>query len=175
MNRLLMFALAIVLARPVWAHGGEDHGDAPAPLPVAAAAPRVAAETEQFELVGVAQGKVLTLYLDQFGTNAPVAKAQIEIESGTWKAVATEVEPAVYTVSADLLAQPGKHPLTFTVQAGEATDLMDGSLEIPQPGTSGSDAAHASAFGAWPIWAGALALLATGLLFVARRMQRQRS
>ncbi len=175
MNRLLMFALAIVLAPPVWAHGGEDHGDAPAPLPVAAAAPRVAAATDQFELVGVAQGKVLTLYLDQFGTNAPVAKAQIEIESGTWKAVATEVTPAVYTVSADLLAQPGKHLLTSTVQAGEATDLMDGGLEIPQPVSSGRDAAHARAFGAWPIWAAALALLATGLLFFRRLKQRQRS
>lgn len=175
MNRIVMFALALVLAPLVWAHGGEDHGDAPASLPAAAAAPRVAAETDQFELVGVMQGKVLTLYLDQFGTNAPVAKAQIEIESGAWKALATEVAPAVYTVSADLLEQPGKHPLTFTVQAGEVSDLMDGGLEIPQPGSSGSDAAPARTVGAWPIWAGAFALLTTGLLLVGRRMQRDRS
>ena len=118
MNRLLTLACAILLPLSAWAHGGEDHGDAPVQAVIASSTPRLSTQTDQFELVGVLQDKVLTLYLDQFGTNTPVPKAQIELESGSWKATATEVSPAVYTVPAELLGQPGKHPLTITVQAG---------------------------------------------------------
>ena len=92
--------------------------------------PRFATDTDQFELVGVLDGQVLTLYLDQFGSNEPVAKAQIEIERGTWKALATEVSPGVYAVAAPALAQPGKHVLTVTVQAGDKSDLLNATLEV---------------------------------------------
>jgi len=84
--------VAVTIALPAWAGGdGSDGHTHAAQLPVVAApismaSPRITTETDQFELVGVLEGKVLTLYLDQFGTNTPVTKAQIEVESGVWKA-----------------------------------------------------------------------------------------
>lgn len=177
MNRMLMFVLACGLAQSVWAHGGEDHAHASALAPVTTATPRMSSATEQFELVGVLDGKVLTLYLDQFASNTPVAKARIEVESGAWKAMATEVAPAVYAVSADLLAQPGRHAVTFTVQAGEAVDLMDASLDIAPPEAATSDVAQARPWRGWALTAGALALVLTamGMVFVRQRRQRRAS
>ncbi len=170
MNRLFIAALAMFLSLSAWAHGGEDHGSAAAAEPTIAALPRISTATDQFELVGVLEGKVLKLYLDQFGTNAPVAKAQIEIESGSLKAVATELSPAVYAVSAELLAQPGKHPLAITVQAGDNVDLMNATLEIGQP-----DAAvvHTHFWGEWAVWGAGAALLLAGVGLVAIRRRKQ--
>jgi hypothetical protein len=130
----------------------------------------MSSQTEQFELVGVLQGKVLTLYLDQFGTNTPVAKAQIELESGAWKGTATEVAPAVYTVSAEMLAQPGKYPLAITVQAGDATDLMDATLEVGPVTAPNAVTSHTLLRGNWTVWSGALALVAAAMaVFFIRR------
>lgn len=174
MKRLLILALACALARSVWAHGGEDHAHPSAPAPVTTATPRMSSATEQFEMVGVLEGKRLTIYLDQFGSNTPVAKAHIEVESGAWKAVATEIAPAVYAVSADLLAQPGRHPITFTVQWGDAVDLMEASLDVAPPGAATSDAAHARPWRVWAFAAGALALALTAMGMVIFRQRKQR-
>ena len=159
MNRILLLTLTVALPLSVWAHGGEDHGDAPAPVAAVSASPRLVTSTDQFELVGVLEGKVLKVYLDQFGTNAPLAKARIELESGTWKAVATELAPAVYTVPAERLAQPGKYPLAVSVQVGDEADLMSGSLEVT-PAKTGVASISAQR-------------LPDGSLFVPKAVQRQ--
>lgn len=139
--------------------------------PVSSVSPRMSSQTEQFELVGVLQGQVLTLYLDQFGTNTPVAKAQIEMESGAWKGTATEVAPAVYTVPAEMLAQPGKYPLAITVQAGDATDLMDATLEVGPVTVPNAETSRTLLRGNWTVWSGALALVvaAMALVFIRRK------
>lgn len=176
MNRFLSFTLALVLPLSVWAHGGEDHGEASALAPITSAAPRISTNTDQFELVGVLEGKVFKVYLDQFGTNTPVPKAQIEIESGSWKAVATEIAPAVYSVSAELLAQPGKHPLAITVQAADDVDLMNATLEVGQTSAANAGTSHAHFWGEWAVWAAAtvLSMAALGLVFIRRRKQSRR-
>ena len=143
-------------------------------MPDATGVARFSTETEQFELVGVLQGKVLTLYLDQFATTAPVRQAQMEVESGAWKGVATEVSPAVYTVPVELLAQPGQHPLTVTVQAGDEADLLSATLEVAPPVVSGV-AARPGRFGLTPAlgWAAAtLSLVGLGWLLLRRRQTR---
>jgi cobalt-zinc-cadmium efflux system membrane fusion protein len=140
--------------------------------PVSSEAPRLSSQTEQFELVGVLQGKVLTLYLDQFDTNTPVAKAQIELESGAWKGTATEVAPAVYTVSAEMLVQPGKYPLAITVQAGNSTDLMDATLEVAPVAVANADASRTAIGRNWTALAGAIALLLAAITLVFIRRKR---
>ena len=176
MNRFLSFTLALVLPLSVWAHGGEDHGEAPVLAPITSAALRITSSTDQFELVGVLEGKVLTVYLDQFGTNTPVPKALIEIESGSWKAVATEIAPAVYSVPAELLAQPGKHPLAITVQAADDVDLMNATLEVGHTSAANAGTSPTHFWGKWALWATAAALLmaALGLVFIRRRKQSRR-
>lgn len=175
MKYLWTVALALAWPYAAWAHGDEDHGAAPAPLPTTSHAVRLASTSDQFELVGVLEGKVLTLYLDQYGTNAPVTQAQIELESTGWKGVAHEVAPAVYTVSADALAQPGKHPIAITVQAGDAMDLMDATLDVGPVIAGATGVEHSRDPRAWGVWTGAAALLlaGAGLVFARRRQQRR--
>lgn len=135
-------------ALTVGAHGGEDHGEpAIAPIQVGAV-PRAAAQTDDFELVMVLTGAhapggpehdhpavspVLTLYLDRFATNVPVGGATVEVESGAFKAVAKQVEPGVYTVAGQAFAQPGRYPLTVSVQTDDGADLLETSLHYESP------------------------------------------
>ncbi|MEO8118586.1 MAG: hypothetical protein ABI606_04590 [Rhodoferax sp.] len=173
--------VSLSFALTAWAGGDGSDGHthaAQVPVvsaPISAASPRITTETDQFELVGVLEGKVLKLYLDQFGTNTPVTKAQIEVESGAWKAVATEVSPAVYAVPVELLTKPGKHPLAITVQAGDVSDLMNATLEVGQASAASAGAEHTHFWGEWAVWWGAAALsLAAVTLVVIRRRRHSR-
>lgn len=172
MNAAILL-LAATLALPAWGHGGEDHsheGDKPAAVAVQAN-PRSATASEEFELVAALEERTLTLYLDRYASNEPVAKAQVEVESGTgkntWKAVAQETAPGVYTLPGDRLAAPGKHALVITVQAGEASDLLTATLLVPPP--AAAVALQASGRG-WLLGGGAALLLAVaGGLWMRRR------
>lgn len=178
---LLLLAINATLMSSAWAGGDSSDGHTHAapepgvPMVINAAAPRVTSQTDQFELVGVLEGTVLTMYLDQFGTNAPVSKAQIEVASGSWKASATEIAPAIYSVAADVLAQTGRHPLTLTVLAGDESDLMDATLEVGATVPPATTAQLTPYAGKWAIWSGAAALLLAALgLFAARRRKQHR-
>jgi len=178
----VLLAISATLVSPAWAGGDSSDGHTHAapepivPMAINAAAPRVTSQTDLFELVGVLEGKVLTMYLDRFATNDPVTKAEIEVASGSWKATATEIAPATYTVAADTLTQAGKHPLTVTVLAGDVSDLMDATLEVgaatPVPATG----QLSQNTGKWVIWSGAavLSLAALGLMVARRRKQHRK-
>lgn len=165
---VFLFA-ALVLAFPARAHEGQDHGDEAAAAPPAEAAPRAVAQSEDVELVAVlAQGR-LTLYLDRFADNAPIADARIEVESGAMKTQARQIAPGVYALPGEAFAAAGKHPLTFTVQAGELTDLLAASLDIA-PGAHPAE----SGWPAWAAWGGAGTLLLAGTTVLALRRRKTR-
>ena len=68
------FLLGLLLAASSlcsMADEGHDHGDAPTVAAVPAK-PRFTATSEAFELVGVVNGKTITLYLDHAADNSPV-------------------------------------------------------------------------------------------------------
>ena len=177
---LLAFSATLMSSALAGGDSSDGHSHAaPAPVvPMAinTAAPRLTSQTDQFELVGVLEGKILTMYLDQFGTNTPVSKAQIEVASGSWKANATEIAPATYTVAADTLTPPGKHPLTVTVLAGDASDLMDATLEVGAATPVPADGQLSQNTSKWAIWSGAavLSLAALGLLVARSRKQHRK-
>lgn len=136
LGRALLCAAAIVAATPpptARAHGDHDAGapDAPATLP------RVTAEGDDIELVGVVNDHILTIYLDRKATNTPVDAATIEIarDDGTVEK-AEAVGNGVYETEAGWLHEPGAYPLTFTVQGHGVADLLAGRLVIPAPETS---------------------------------------
>ena len=161
--------IAVFLAiSPALAHEGHDHAEAAAlPQPVDQA-PRFEAASEEFELVGevanTVAGQTLTLYLDRYASNEPVAGAVIEVEAGPKRVHARESSPGVYRLALPD-AKPGRHPLVFTIQAGATADLLTANLELPSP----KPAAAASA-SSWSrlAWAG-LALPLVGLWFWRRR------
>lgn len=176
---LLTHALAAIVvtlaSAAAWAHGGEDHGEAAPTVasPATPQAPRATARTDSFELVAVLQAgdsPTLTLYLDRADTNAPVAGASIEVESGAFKGTAKAIEPGVYTLPAQALAKPGHYPLAITVQSADTADLMDATLNVEAPSDHAADHTTSST-PRWPWWAAAAALLFT--ITAAWRLRRR--
>lgn len=133
LGALLLFTIAPALAAP-GAHGPDgEHLDAPATMRAASALPRVEASTEAFELVAELRASELVVVVDRYETNEPVLGAQLEVESGTLKAVAAfRADQGDYTVTdaamLKALATPGEHGLVFTLVAGNDSDLLDGTL-----------------------------------------------
>lgn len=162
-------AVLLALSMPLLAHEGHDHGAAAKPADVRLA-PRFELRSEDLELVGVLAGKDLIIYLDSAADNAPIPGAQIEIEGQGIKGLATEMAGGVYQLSAPSLTQPGKYPLTITVQAGEIVDLLSASLEVGEAAAAVTDAGHPARN--WWFYAGTPLLLLAGGLIV-RRLRRQ--
>ena len=81
-HTLAAWSLAAVLAGlapQTLAGDGHDHGEAPATT-AGPALPRFTAVSELFELVGVVNGKNVTVYLDHFADNSPVKDAKVDLE-----------------------------------------------------------------------------------------------
>jgi phosphate/sulfate permease len=172
-KHFIPFIAAAFLASAAWAHGGEDHGDAAAPVMAGDVAPRTSAQSDEFELVAVLAAGKLTLYLDRYADNAPVPDAEVEIESGAFKAVAAQIAPGVYSVSGQAFAQPGRHPLTISVQAGESADLLTATLDIA---ASAAGVEHVHSWDEWALWgaAGSLLLAGAGLVAIRRRKMKRK-
>ncbi|MBX3517486.1 MAG: HlyD family efflux transporter periplasmic adaptor subunit [Rhodospirillales bacterium] len=132
----LLFAVMAMPSVPARAHEGHDHG-APAVM-VTAAAPRVEASSESFELVGIVRGKTMILFLDRFANNEPVTTAIIDVTLDT-DTVRAEPQPdGSFLVEAPWLAKTGRRDLIFAVAAGDASDLLIGALDLPAEATDGA-------------------------------------
>ncbi|GJE74197.1 efflux RND transporter periplasmic adaptor subunit [Methylorubrum suomiense] len=127
--------LAAVLAGPVRAHEGHDHGAAPPPVSKTIA-PRGEALSDAFELVAIPRDGTLTLFLDRFRTNEPVPGATIEVETPDGPKVATATADGGYALSAPWLSKPGRHELVATVTAGDAVDVLTLAVTVPDPKVS---------------------------------------
>lgn len=160
LSRALACLLGL-LALTASAH--EGHDDAPAAQ--ASAAPRFAAVSDQFELVGVIDGRRLSLYLDYAADNRPVHEARLELEVGGKPLAVTQVAEGEYRAE---LAQPltdGETPVTATVIAGADSDLLATDIDWHAPAA----AAPASAWGRKSLLAGAgVAVLALAALWAWR-------
>ncbi len=154
------------------AHEGHDHGP-PAPTPAADSRPRMSAASAEFELVGVLDQAELRLYLDQFTTNRPVLDAEIEVESGAFRASADHQGDGVYRLEAGPLASPGRHSLLITVQTPTAADLLPGEIEVPPPAAETGSAGGEPAWYARPlVLQGAVVVLAGWVLLLLARRDR---
>jgi membrane fusion protein, heavy metal efflux system len=128
----LLLLAGLFGAPPAAAHEGHDHGAPPPPVSLTIA-PRADASSADFELVAIARGATLRIYLDTFRGNEPVHDADIEVDgpAGTVKASATS--DGAYTFVAPWLSRPGNYDLAFTVQAKGAIDILTATLTIPEP------------------------------------------
>lgn len=177
MNRTTRWlALAATLVLLAWpaarAHEGHDQEAAPAasaPAAPALAGLRFAAASEAFELVGLLDGRQLTLWLDRAATNAPVTRGTLELELGELKLVA---RPAgeTWAVTLPRALPPGTVPVTASLAVDGEADLLAAELEVPAP--SPAAAAAPLARNTW-LAAGAALLSAAVALLAWRRARRR--
>ena len=130
--RLGFFAalFGITSAFAALAHEGHKHGDQPPPSTVQTA-PRATAASPLFELVAVANGTGLTIFLDRFDTNAPVIGAILDVETPVGPVSAVQ-DGEVYLLDAPWAAKPGTYELLFTVAAATDIDFLTATLIIPE-------------------------------------------
>ena len=168
----LGWAAWIVLATPLaWAGG--DHGEAPASS-AGPTSPLFAATSETFELVGVVNGKQLTLYLDRYADGSPVKDAKLELELGGVKVPVEAHAEGEFKATLVKELKPGVVSVAATVIAGEETDLLAGELDMHEE-THAQEAAHTHGWKEYALWAGATGgalLLLTALL---RRLRTSRN
>ncbi|WP_197077584.1 efflux RND transporter periplasmic adaptor subunit [Hyphomicrobium sp. 99] len=125
--------VAVFLTSPLaMAHGGEDHGSEGKTVDPGIAA-RVVASSELYEISGVPTatgGGKLVIYLTDFWSNQPVKGAKIDVTFGETPLLASAVKDH-YELSAPWVTKPGSYALTFSVAAGDNSDLLIGTLDIP--------------------------------------------
>jgi len=165
-------ALIFTLLSPMAIAGaGHDHGEA-APQTQGTALPRFVAVSEDLEMVGIVNGKQLTIYLDRFKDNSPVNGAQIEIDiaGNTYKA--EKHGEGEYEVTLKDTLKPGVLAITATIQAGELNDLLAADLDLH---ADEEEHSHRTSWKALAMWSGAglLVLMALGVMFRVRQQARR--
>jgi hypothetical protein len=130
--------------------------------------------SETFELVGVLNGKQITLYLDRFADNSPVRDAQIELEIGGATFKAEKQGEDEYEIVLPDAPKPGVQSVTATVMVGDEADLLAGELDIHEEAHA-EEAAQTPSWMEYGGWAGA-AIAALALLgWLVRRLAGARS
>lgn len=165
-----VLAAAMAGVTPAQAGEGHDHGEAPTNTG-AAALPRFAAASELFELVGVLNGKQLTLYLDHAASNAPVKDGKLELEIGGVKLQPSSHGVGEFELTLDEAPKVGVTTITATVVSADETDLLVGELDIHED--IHADEGHVHSWQERALWGGGgiaalLMFVASGLL--ARRL-----
>ncbi len=127
------------------AHDGHDHG-APPPAEISNLAPRAEAASEHYELVAIARGGDLVIYLDRFATNESVDGASITVDTPAGPEPARAMANEPYRLSAPWSAKPGSYDLIFTVSKDGIDDVLAATLIIP-PEDPGAKAGTASLSG----------------------------
>ncbi len=127
----LLTLVLVVAVAPAHAHEGHDHGAPPPPVS-STIAPRADASSTDFEIVLIARGDKLAVFLDTFRENQPVDGAAIEIDA--LGSVLTPIAdgPGSYSVAAPFLAKPGSYDLAMTVSANGIVDILTATLKIPE-------------------------------------------
>jgi hypothetical protein len=167
-----LMALIFTLLSPLAMAGpGHDHGEA-APQAQGTALPRFIAVSEDLEMVGIVNGKQLTIYLDRFKDNSPVNDAQIEIDIAGSTYKAEKHGEGEYEVTLKDTLKPSVLAITATIQAGELNDLLVAELDLQ---VVEEEHSHSLSWKALAMWSGAglLAIMALGVMFRFRQQARR--
>lgn len=157
--------LAGLYSPPALADAGHSH-DAPASAAAAPVIPRLGAESELFEIVATANGTLLSLYLDRFADNAPVAGATLDVNVGGTPIAMKEVADGEFEGTLVQALPAGVTPVTVTVEAGDETDLLAGEFDVH---AEAAESRHGRDWRAFLPWAGAGFALAVVALWLSRR------
>jgi hypothetical protein len=95
--------------------------------------PRVEAASTDVELLGIVEGSRLVVHVDRFETNAPIDGAKLSLERNGTSYDGKPIGEGAYLFELPWLSTPGSHELLFTLVAADLSDLLTGTLEIPEP------------------------------------------
>ncbi|MEQ8823457.1 MAG: efflux RND transporter periplasmic adaptor subunit [Filomicrobium sp.] len=137
-----ILSVLVTLIHPAIAGPGHDHGPSESAV-TGPSSPRVVATSEAYEFVGIKTGTSLTVYLDRLADTSPVSDASLEIIiDGT--TLSAEPQPdGTYKIEAPVLADPGRYEVIVTITDGKKSDLLVGSLVLPEDAHKGFDHDHA--------------------------------
>ena len=120
------------------AHEGHDHGESTRAALASSTYPRVTAQSELYEVVGILKGERLSIYLDRAATNEPVTDAKVSATIGDGEAIDAEpAENGTYAVSSPRLSGTGSVEIVFAVTANNADDLLVGALTLSKASAPG--------------------------------------
>jgi RND family efflux transporter MFP subunit len=128
---VLSCALFVGLAAPAGAHEGEDHTH-DAPPPPAAVGPRLAVQSELYQVVAALKGGALAIHLDDARTNEPIRGASLTLNIGGEDATALAQGDGLFALASQKLAGAGPLELVFSIVAPGGDDLLIATLNRPQ-------------------------------------------
>lgn len=169
MMAMLLWLSAALFSTSAMASPGHDHGDAPAEA-AGTATPRFYAVSDLFELVGLIDGKRVTVYLDRFADNSPVSDARVDLEIGGIKVALQAGAAGVLEGSLERAFGDGVFPVIANVTAGRDVDLLAGELDLHTTAPAGA-AVHAHGWQEYAGIAAAAVLLFVVALLLVRRMR----
>jgi RND family efflux transporter MFP subunit len=125
------------------AHEGHDHDDSARAALASSTYPRVTAQSELYEVVGILKGDRLLIYLDRTATNEPVTDAKVRVTIGDGEAVdAAPAGNGVYAVSSPRLTGAGSVEVVFAITASSGDDLLVGAMTLPKADAPGAGASR---------------------------------
>ena len=146
-------AAACIGQPAVLAHEGHDHDDAATTALAASTYPRVVAQSELYEIVGVLKKDRLTIYLDQLSSNEPVPGAKLTVTVGDSEPVdadfsvngvytfslrrlnSAEAVEVVFSLIGRVIGDPNRTSIVQSVHGGRVTPLDGGVPRIGQAET----------------------------------------
>ena len=115
-----------------FAHEGHDHAVETKAGP-SVASPRVVATSENYQFVGIVDGEVLVIYLDRAADNSPVTTATMEVTlDGELLKAELQEKTGAYEITAALLRRAGSYEVLVNLSEVNTSDLLVGTLTIPQ-------------------------------------------
>ena len=162
----LLFACLVIFPWQIaHAHGDEDHGDEATATTMPIAQARTFAQTQDIELVAVAKGHGLTIWLDDWETNTPVNDAKLSVTyNGETKSA--QSTGAIYEVDFAGIDSPGEHLLDFIVVHNGSTQALSATLTVSASPEEATDLAS----WLWAILALVIASAVIALLWRRKRM-----
>lgn len=150
----LMLAALLGLGAPAHAHGGEDHDhEAPPAATAAQGTPRIAMQSDLYQVVGTLKGDRLTLYVDRSEDNAPVTGATVSVTVEGEAVPATANAEGTYALTSPHLAEPGSNDIVVQVAGPDGEDLLIGTLVVAEPGRPAADAGAGHVHAGMPLLA----------------------
>jgi cobalt-zinc-cadmium efflux system membrane fusion protein len=130
---LTCIAAFLLIPSVLRAHEGHDHDDSARAALASSTYPRVTAQSELYEVVGILKGERLLIYLDRAATNEPVTDAKVRVTIGDGEAIdAAPAETGIYAVSSPRLSGTGSVEVVFAITASSGDDLLVGAMTLPK-------------------------------------------